>query len=199
MRLASGGKVRAAAIVLVILLAACDHDASTDGTPAAKSRAHTVPAARELYNALSETNARSVDVLDWGYKPCGTGTTMLSYSISMRLFAFAPSQNTHFGAYRQVVVRMVRAAGWTLRRRLSTRRVTLPTVPSAYYRLSRQEGNVKLTGLLSLAGDVNPLVGVGGILTIDGPCVDADGAAGTLQSHNGSPPFAAPSPSASHS
>jgi hypothetical protein len=113
----------------------------------------------------------------------------------MRLFAFAPSQNTHFGAYRQQVVRMVRAAGWMMRRQLSTRIVTLPTVPSAYYRLSRQDGKIKLTGLLSLAGDVNPLVGVSGILTVHGPCFDADDAAGRLQSHSGSPPFPVPSPS----
>ncbi len=199
MRLAARGKVRAAAIVLAVLLAACEQNTTPDGSAAATSRTHAVPAARELYNTLSETNARSVDVLDWGYQPCGTGPTTLAYSISMRLFAFVSSQNTHFGAYRQQVVRMVRAAGWTMRRRLSTRSVTLPTVPSAYYRLSRQDGKVKLTGLLSLAGDVNPLVGVGGILTIDGPCFDAGSAAGKVQSHSGSPPFAVPGPIPSHS
>lgn len=199
MRLAASGTVRAAVIVLAALLVACGQSAASGGGAAAISRAHAVPAARQLYRTLFETSARSVVVLDWGYTPCGGGATTLSYSISMRLFAFTPSQNTHFEVYRHQVVRMVRAAGWTMRQRPSTRSVTLPTVPSAYYRLSRQEGKANLTGLLSLAGDVNPLVGVSGILTVHGPCFDAGGAAARLQSHGGSPPFAVRVPSPSHS
>jgi len=128
MRLAASGKVPAAVIALAAVLVGCGQNAAPDGAAAARSRAQVVPAARELYQTLFETSARSVDLLDWGYKPCGTGTATLSYSISMRLFAFAASQNTDFEAYRQRVVSIVRAGGWTLRQRPSSRSVTLPTV-----------------------------------------------------------------------
>jgi hypothetical protein len=119
----------------------------------------------------------------------------------MRLFAFAANQNTDFEAYRHRVVSIVRSVGWTLRRRPPTRSVTLPTVPSAYYWLSRRDRKVSLTGKLALVGDVNPLVGVSGTISVNGPCVDADGAAGSLQSRSVSPPFPRPrpSPSPSHS
>ena len=160
MRLAASGKVPAAMIALAAVLAGCGQSAAPDGAAAARSRAQVVPAARELYQTLFETSARSVDLLDWGYKPCATGTATLSYSISMRLFAFAASQNTDFEAYRHRVVSMVRAVGWTLRRRPPTRSVVLPTVPSAYYWLSRRDRKVSLTGKLALVGDVNPLVGL---------------------------------------
>jgi hypothetical protein len=198
-RVHAGGKVPAAVIALAVVLAGCGQSAAPDGAAAARSRAQVVPAARELYQTLVDTSARSVDVLDWGYKPCGTGTGTLSYGISMRLFAFTTRQNTHFAAYRHQVVSLVRPLGWTLRSRPSTRSVTLPTVPSAYYLLSRRDGKVNLTGLLSIAGDVNPLVGVSGILSVNGPCFDADGAAQRLQSHSGRPPIPASSPSPSHS
>lgn len=199
MRLAASGKVPAAVIALAAVLVGCGQNAAPDGAAAARSRAQVVPAARELYQTLFETSARSVDLLDWGYKPCGTGTATLSYSISMRLFAFAASQNTDFEAYRQRVVSIVRAGGWTLRQRPSSRSVTLPTVPSAYYWLSRRDGKVSLTGKLALAGDPNPLVGVSGTISVSGPCFDADGAAGSLQSHSVSRPFPLPSPSPSPS
>ena len=200
MRLAASGKVAAVVIALAAVLAGCEqNDAAPGGVAAARSRAQVVPAARELYQKLFETSARSVELLDWGYEPCGTAT--LSYSISMRVFAFAANQNTDFEAYRRQVVSIVSAGGWTLRRRPANRSVTLPTVPSAYYRLSRRDGKVSLTGKLSLAGDVNPLVGVSGIISINGPCFDADGTAGNLESHSVGPPFpvSGPSPSPSRS
>ena len=199
MRLAASGKVAAVVIALAAVLAGCEQNDAPDGAAAARSRAQVVPAARELYQKLFETSTRSVDVLDWGYKPCGTGTATLSYSISMRVFAFAAGQNTDFEAYRRQVVSIVSAGGWALRRRPPSRSVTLPTVPSAYYRISRRDGRVSLTGKLSLAGDVNPLVGVSGIISISGPCFDADGAAGNLQSHSAGPPFPLPGPSPSPS
>jgi hypothetical protein len=199
MRWAASGTVPAIVIALAVVLAGCGQSAAHDGAAAARSRGHVVAAAREVYQTLFETSARSVDLLDWGYKPCGTGTTTLSYSISMRLFAFAANENTDFEAYRRRVVSMVRALDWTLRQRPPTRSVTLPTVPSAYYWLSRRDGKVSLTGKLALAGDVNPLVGVGGTISVDGPCFDADGAAGSLQSSGVSPPFRRPSPSPSPS
>lgn len=199
MRLAARARAAAAVIAVAAVLAGCGQTAAPDRAAAARSRAQVVPAARELYQTLFKTSARSVDLLDWGYRPCRTGTPTLSYSISMRLFAFATSENTDFEAYRRRVVSMVRAVGWTLRRRPPTRSVTLPTVPSAYYWLSRRDGKVSLTGKLALAGDVNPLVGVSGTLSVNGPCFDAAGAAGSLQGHSVSPPFALPSPSPSHS
>ena len=124
---------------------------------------------------------------------------MLSYTISMRVYAFAAFQNTHFEPFRRQVVSIVRAGGWTLRRRPSNRAVTLPTVPSGYYRLSRRDGPAGLTGKVSLTGDVNPLVGVSGIISISGPCFDAGGAAGSLQSGEVSRPFPVPSPAPSPS
>jgi hypothetical protein len=201
MRLAGGGKIQTALIVLAAVAAGCGQSTAHDGAAAARSRAQVVPAARDLYQRLFRTSARSVDLLDWGYTRCGAGTAMVSYSISMRLFAFAPSQNTDFDAYNRRVVSIVRAAGWTLRRRPSTRSVTLPTVPSAYYRIGRRDRKVRLTGDLSLAGDVNPLVGVSGTIVVSGPCFDADGSAGSLESRRDNPPFSppGPSPSASHS
>jgi hypothetical protein len=195
MRLAARGRVAAAVIAVAAVLAGCVQNAAPDGAAAARSRAQAVPAARELYQTLFAASPRSVDLLDWGYKPCGTGAAALSYSISMRLFAFAAGQNTDFEAYRHRVVSMVRAVGWTMRQRPPTRSVTLPTVPSAYYWISRRDGKVRLTGKLALAGDVNPLVGVSGTISVDGPCFDADGAAGSLQRHSVSPPFSLPSPS----
>jgi hypothetical protein len=204
MRLAAGGRIAAAAIVLAAVLTSCEqHTPHTahSGPAAARSRVQVVPAARELYQMLAAANARSVGLLDWGYAPCGTGTATLSYSVSLRLFAFADRQNTDFDPFRRQVVGLVRAAGWTLRQRPPTRSETLPTVPSAYYRLSRHEGKVHLSGRLGLVGDVNPLVGVTGTISVDGPCFDADGAAGSLQSRPVRAPFPLRSqaPSSSHS
>ena len=196
MRLAVRGTVTSAVVALAVLLTGCERSAP-DRTAANSSRAQVVPAAHALYRALLARSNRSVDLLDWGYTPCGTRTGTLAYTVSMRLFAFAPYQNTHFGAYRRQVVRIVRADGWTLRRHLSSRSVTLPTVPSAYYQLSRRDGTASLTGTLSLAGDVNPLVGVSGIVLMSGPCFDAGDAARSMQSTGGSPPFPVPSPAPS--
>lgn len=196
MRLAARGNIAAAGVALAAVLAGCGQSTSHGGIAAARSRAQVVAAARELYQTMFKTSAQSVDLLDWGYRPCGTGTSRLSYSISMRLFAFAPLQNTDFDAYQHQVVSLVRAVGWTLRRQPPTRSVALPTVPSAYYRLGRREGKVSLSGELGLVGDVNPSVGVSGTMSVNGPCFDADGAAaGSLQSHPVSPPFPLPSPS----
>lgn len=199
MRLAAGGKIAAAAITAAVLLISCDRNAAPDSAAAARSRAQVVPAARELYQTLFAASARSVDLLDWGYQPCGDATAMLSYSISLRLFAFAAGQDTEFAAFRRQVVRLVRGDGWMLRRRPPSRSEALPTVPSAYYRLSRREGKVTLSGAMGLVGDVNPLVGVTGTISLDGPCFDAGGAAGSLQSHAVRAPFPLPSPSPSHS
>jgi hypothetical protein len=203
MRLATG-KIAAAVLVLAALLTGCEQNSAHtahSGPAAARSRAQVVPAARELYQTLAEANARSVDLLDWGYAPCGSGTAALSYSVSLRLFAFADRQNTDFDPFRRQVVSLVRAAGWTLRQRPPTRSETLPTVPSAYYRLSRHEGTVNLSGRLGLVGDVNPLVGVTGTISVNGPCFDADGAAESLQSQPVRAPFPVHSsaPSSSHS
>ena len=200
MWLAASGKVAAVVgTALAAVLAGCGHSAAPDAAAAARSRAQVVPAARELYQTLFKPSARSVDLLDWGYRPCGTRTATLAYSISMRLFAFSAGENTDFEAYRHRVVRMVRAVGWTLRRRPPTRSVTLPTVPSAYYRLSRRDAKISLTGRLALVGDVNPLVGVSGTLSVRGPCFDDT--AGSLRSDSVRPPFSlpGPSPSPSHS
>jgi hypothetical protein len=197
MRLAVRGMVVAAVVALAVPLTACERSVAPDRTAADSSRAQVVPAARALYRALLARSTRSVDLLDWGYTPCGTRSGTLAYTVSMRLFAFTPYQNTHFGTYRLQVVRIVRAEGWALRRHLSSRSVTLPTVPSAYYRISRQDGTASLTGTLSLAGDVNPLVGVSGIILMRGPCFDAGGAARSMQSMSGSPPFPVPRPAPS--
>ncbi len=200
MRLAMSRKCIAAAVATAALLSGCDQSRSPHA-PAQMSRAQVVPAARALYQALLATSTRSVDLLDWGYTPCGTGEAKLSYRISMRLFAFAAGQNTDFEAYRRRVASIVRAAGWSLRRRPATRSVTLPTVPSADYRLSRRHGMVGLTGRLALVGDVNPLVGVSGMVSMSGPCFDAGGAAGSLEANSAGPPFPTrdPAPSPSHS
>lgn len=194
MRLAAGGNIAAAVIALAAALAGCEQNAAHSGTAAAMSRAQVVPAARELYQTLFNASPQSVDLLDWGYQPCGSGTSTLSYNVSLRLFAFAPSQNTDFDAYRQQAVRLVRSAGWALRPLPPTRSETLPTVPSAYYSLSRRQGKVNLSGRLGLVGDVNPLVGVTGTISLNGPCLEADGAAGSLQSHSVRAPFPPASP-----
>jgi hypothetical protein len=195
MRLAAFVTIPVAVIVIAAALAGCQHSAAPDGATAARSRAEVVPVARELYQALSETSARSVELLDWGYQPCGPGTGRLSYGISMRLFAFAARRNADFEGYRQRVVRIVRAAGWTLRQRPPTRSVTLPAVPSAYYRLSRHDAKTGLTGTLALVGDENPHVGVSGTISLSGPCLDAGPGADSVQSHTAGPPFPLPSAS----
>lgn len=190
MRLAAGAKIAAAVIALAAALTSCEQqNTAHTGTAPAESRAQVVPAAHELYQTLFRASPRSVDLLDWGYQPCGTGTATLSYSISLRLFAFAATQDTDFDAYRHQVVSLVRSVGWTLRPQPSRRSETLPTVPSAYYRLSRRDGKVSLSGRLGLVGDVNPLVGVTGTISVNGPCFDAGGAAGSLQSQPVSTPF----------
>ncbi len=197
MGLAVRAMVVGAVVAAAVLPTGCERSLAPDRAAAISSRAQVVPAARALYRALLAASNRSVDLLDWGYTPCGTRTGTIAYTVSMRLFAFAPYQNTHFGAYRLQVVRIVRAEGWALQRHLSSRGVTLPTVPSAYYRLSRRDATASLTGTLSLAGDVNPLVGVGGVVLMSGPCVDAGDAARSMQSTSGSPPFPVPSPAPS--
>ena len=201
MRLTTGGTIAAAAIALAAVLASCEQNTAHGKVAAARARAQVVFAARELYQTLVKTSARSVDILDAAYTPCGSGKTTLSYSISLRLFAFTADQNTDFDAYRHQVVTLVRGEGWTLRRRPPSRSVTLPEVPSAYYWLSKREGELSLSGALGLVGDPNPLVGVSGTLSVNGPCFDADGAAGSLQSQPVSPtfPLPSPSPSPSHS
>jgi hypothetical protein len=193
MRLAAGANIAAAVIAVAAALASCEQQNTAHGGAApAKSHAQVVPAAHELYQTLFKASPRSVDLLDRGYQPCGTGTATLSYGISLRLFAFAAAQNTDFDAYRHQVVSLVRSVGWTLRPQPSSRSETLPTVPSAYYSLSRREGEVSLSGRLGLVGDVNPLVGVNGTISVNGPCFDADGAAGSLQSQPVSAPFPVP-------
>lgn len=194
MRLAAGRNIATVVVGLTAVLASCDQNTTHGGAAAAGSRAQVVPAARELYQTMFSASARSVGLLDWGFQPCGTGTATLSYGISLRLFAFAATQNTDFDAYRHQVVSLVRSVGWTLRQQPSSRSETLPTVPSAYYSLSRPEGKVRLSGRLGLVGDVNPLVGVTGTITVNGPCFDAGDAAGTLESHQVSAPFPLPSP-----
>ena len=198
MRFAAGGKIAAAAIAGAALLISCDQNTAPDSAAAARSRAQIVPAARELYRTLFTASARSVNLLDWGYQPCGNATTTLSYNISLRLFAFAAGQDTEFGAFRRQVVRLVRGDGWLLRRRPPSRSEALPTVPSAYYRLSKRDGKISLSGAMGLVGDVNPLVGVTGTISLNGPCFDAGGAAESLQSHADRAPFPLPSPSQSH-
>jgi len=200
-RLTARGTIAAAAIVLAAVLAGCGHSMAGGRAAAARSRAQVVPAARELYQTLFNASARSVTVLDGAYLPCGTRKTKLYYSISLRLFPFTGRQDTNFDAYRNRVVSLVRGDGWTLRQRPSARTVTMPSVPSAYYWLSKREGKVTLPGTLGIFGDPKPSVGVGGTISVNGPCFDADGAAGSLQSHPVTSPLPWPStsPSPSHS
>ena len=113
MRLAAGAKIAAAVIALAAALTSCEQQNTAHaGTAPAESRAQVVPAAHELYQTLFRASPRSVDLLDWGYQPCGTGTATLSYSISLRLFAFAVTQDTDFDAYRHQVVSLVRSVGY---------------------------------------------------------------------------------------
>ncbi len=201
MRLTASGTIVTAAIALAAVLAGCGHSTPDGRAAAARSRAQVVPAARELYQALYNASPRSVAVLDGAYVSCGTGKTTLSYSITLRLFPFAVGRDTDFDPFRNRVVGLVRSAGWTLRPRSDDRTVTMPFVPSAHYWLSKREGNVTLSGRLGMFGDQHPDVGVGGTLSVNGPCFDAHGAAGSLQSHPVSSPLPSPStwPSSSHS
>jgi len=182
-RLTVSGTIAAAAIVLVAVLAGCGHSTADGMAAAARARAQVVPAARELYQTLFSASPQSVTVLDGAYLPCETGKTKLYYSITLRLFPFTGRHDTNFNAYRDRVVSLVRGDGWTLRSRPSARTVTMPLVPSAYYRLSKREGPVTLPGTLGLFGDPKPSVGVGGTILVNGPCFDAHGAAGSLRNH----------------
>ncbi len=201
MRLTARGTIAAAAIVLAAVVAGCGHSTADGRAAAARSRAQVVPAARDLYQTLFNASAQSVTVLDGAYLPCGTGKTKLYYSITLRLFPFTGRRDTNFDAYRNRVVSLVRGDGWTLRQRPSARTVTMPSVPSAYYWLSKREGKVTLPGALGIFGDPKPSVGVGGTISVNGLCFDADGAAASLQSHPVHPPLPWPttSPSPSHS
>ncbi len=200
MRLTVSGTIAAAAIVLAAVLAGCGQSTADGRAAAARSRAQVVPAARELYQTLFNASARSVAVVDGAYLSCGTGKTKLYYSISLRLFPFA-GQDTNFDAYRNRVVSLVRGDGWTLRQRPTARIVTMPSVPSVHYWLSKRAGKVTLPGTLGIFGDPKPSVGVGGTISVNGPCFDADRAAASLQGHPVSSPLSSPStsPSPSHS
>jgi len=199
-RLTARGTIAAAAIVLAAVVAGCGHSTADGRAAAARSRAQVVPAARDLYQTLFHASAQSVTVLDGAYLPCGTGKTKLYYSITLRLFPFTGRRDTNFDAYRNRVVSLVRGDGWTLRQR-PDRIVKTPTVPTASYWLSKREGKVTLPGTLGIFGDPKPSVGVGGTISVNGPCFDADGAAGSLQSHPVTSPLPWPStsPSPSHS
>lgn len=201
MRLRASGTIAAAAIVLAAVVAGCGQSAANGMAAAARSRAQVVPAARELYQTLFNASARSVTVLDGSYLSCGTGKTQLHYSITLRLFPFIRGHDTNFDAYRNRVVSLVRGDGWTLRQRPTDRLITLPALPAAYYWLDKQEGKVTLAGALGISGDPKPSVGVGGTISINGPCFDAHGAAGSLRSHPVTSPLPLPStpPSPSHS
>lgn len=199
MRLTASSTIAAAAITLTAVLAGCGHSTADGSAAAASSRAQVVPAARELYQTLYNASPRSVAVLDGAYVSCGTGKTTLSYSITLRLFPFAVGPDTDFDPFRNRVVSLLRSAGWTLRPRPVARSVTLPFVPSAYYWLSKREAKVTLSGKLGMSGDQHPAVGVGGTLSVNGPCFDAHGAAGSLQSHPVSSPLPSPSTSSSPS
>ncbi len=200
MRLTASGTIAAAAIVLAAVLAGCGQSTADGRAAAAKSRAQVVPAARELYQTLFNASARSVAVLDGAYLPCGTGKTKLYYGITLRLFPFTGRQDSNFEAYRNRVVSLVRGDGWTLRQRPG-RIVTTPSVPTASYWLSKREGNVTLAGTLGIVGDPKPSVGVGGTISVNGPCFEAHGAAGSLKSHPVTSPLPSPStsPSPTHS
>ena len=201
MRLTASGTIVTAAIALAAVLAGCGHSRPDGGAAAAGSRAQVVPAARELYQTLHNASPRSVAVLDGTYVSCGTGKTTLSYSITLRLFPFAVGRDTDFDPFRNRVVALVRNAGWTLQPQPVARDVTLPFVPSAHYRLSKRQGKVTLSGKLGMFGDQHPDVGVGGTLSVNGPCFDAHSAAENLQNHPVSSPLPAPNtwPSPSHS
>ena len=95
--------------------------------------------------------------------------------------------------FRNRVVSLVRGDGWTMTPRQSDRTVTMPAVPSAYYRLSKQQGTVTVPGALGLFGDPKPSVGVGGTISVNSSCFDAHGASDSLQNH----PIASPLPSPS--
>jgi hypothetical protein len=200
-RLTASGTIAAAAIILAAALAGCGHSTADGRAAAASSRAQVVPAAGELYQTLFKASARSVTVLDGAYLPCGTGKTKLYYSITLRLFPFTGRQDTNFDAYRNRVVSLVRGDGWTLRQRPSARLVTMPSVPFASYWLSKPQGKVTLAGSLGIVGDPKPSVGVGGTISVNGPCFEAHGAAGSLKSHPVTSPLPLPStpPSPSHS
>jgi hypothetical protein len=201
--LTARGTIAAAAIALAAVLAGCGHSTANgkaDGNAAAaRAREQVVPAARELYQTLFNASAESVTVLDGSYLPCGTGKTKLYYSITLRLFPFTGRLDTNFDPYRDRVVSLVRGDGWTLRPRPSGRTITMPSLPAAYYRLSKQAGTLTLAGTLGLFGDPKPSVGVGGTLSVNGPCFDAGGAAESLQSHPLTSPLPSPSPSPSSS
>jgi hypothetical protein len=199
-RLGARGTIAAAAIVLAAVLAGCGQSAADGRAAAAKARAQVVPAARELYQTLFNASAGSVAVLDGSYLSCGTGKTKLSYSITLRLFPFTDRQDANFDAYRNRVVSLVRGDGWTLRPRPG-RIIKTPLVPAAYYWLSKREGKVTLPGTLGITGDPKPSVGVGGNISVNGPCFDAHGAARSLKSHPVTSPLPLPStsPSPSHS
>jgi hypothetical protein len=194
MRRASSGNIAAVLIAVAIVLTSCEQNTVHNGAAAARSRAQVVAAARQLYQTLYEASPQAVDLFDSGYQLCGNGSTMLSYNVSLRLFAFADTQNTDFDAFQHQAVGLVRSVGWTLRPQPLTRSEALPTVPSAFYGLSKRAGRSGLSGRLALVGDVNPLVGVTGTLAVNGPCFDADGSAGRLESQPASPPFPLPSP-----
>jgi len=199
-RLTASGAIAAAAIVLAAVLTGCGHSTADGRAAAARSRAQVVPAAQELYQTLFNASARSVAVVDGSYVSCGTGKTKLSYSITLRLFPFTGRQDANFDAYRNRVVSLVRGDGWTLRPRPG-RIIKTPLVPAAYYWLSKREGKVTLPGALGITGDPKPSVGVGGTISVNGPCFDAHGAAGSLRSHPVTSPLPLPStsPSPSHS
>ena len=201
MRLTAGSIIAVAAIALAALLVGCGRRTADGKAAAASSRAHVAPAARELYQTLYNASPHSVVVLDGTYVSCGTGTTTLSYDITLRLFPFVVGPDTDFDPFRDRVVSLVRRAGWTLRPQPVNRSVTLPYVPSAYYQLRKREQNVTLSGKLGMFGDQHPAVGVGGTLSVNGPCFDAHGAAGSLRSHPVSSPLASPAatPPTSHS